>query len=679
VNRRDLIKRGLAVAAWVAGRRTAAAGTPSSPGPGTAGEGSPGLFARVRAAFAGQAATPEFAPEYIVVGSGAGGGTVAARLVENGFRVLLLEAGGDAGKLQGSTPQTPKRNSLPEDYEVPAFHPLATENGGLRWDFFVRHYKDDKRQKQDPKYRETFDDKRVDGVLYPRAGTLGGCTAHNAMIFVYPHNSDWNQIADITGDPSWRAEHMRTYFEKLENCRHRGLERFWSRFGLNPSRHGWKGWLPTERAIPSAAFTDRDLRATIESSAVDALKTVGGALGDRARIESREDPNDWRVVSESAIGRRYSPMTTDNHSRYGTRERLLEVQAQYPHLLKIELDALATRVLFDGSNRAIGVEYLKGARLYRAHPQPSTTAGDCQQAMASREVILAGGAFNTPQLLMLSGIGPRADLEACRIPVLVDLPVGRNLQDRYEVAVVNRMTFDSWTALRGATFTRDDAQFREWMNDRKGVFTTNGLVLSVIARSTDEQPEPDLFCYGAIGDFQGYFPGYSSLLAKNPNCFTWVVLKGHTNNTAGTVTLRSKDPLDPPNINFNYFDEGNDARRQDLDAVVAGVNLVREMAAGLKRLGLAKEEYPGPNVEKDALVEWVKNNAWGHHASCTCPIGDQKNGGVVSGDFKVHGTQGLRIVDASVFPRVPGLFIISAVYMIGEKAADVITADARKS
>ncbi len=680
MNRRDLIKRGLAFGAWLAGRRTvgADASTTASGAP-PAGRPAASAFGASPASAAAQAAAADFNPEYIVVGSGAGGGTVAARLAESGFRVLLLEAGGDPRTLQGGDPQSEGRNALPEDYDVPAFHSLATENEALRWDFFVRHYKDDATQRNDPKFRERAGDRTVNGVLYPRAGTLGGCTAHNAMILVYPHNSDWNQIADITGDDSWRAERMRGYFEKIENCRHRRFERFFSKLGLNPSRHGWGGWLPTERAIPIAAIKDRNLRTTIVDSAKEALAAVGGPLGDRARIESQEDPNDWRVVSESAIGVRYAPLTTDNHGRVGTRERLLDIQKRFPGRLKIELDALATRVLFDDTKRAIGVEYLKGQRLYRAHPRPNGAGGDRRQARASREVILAGGAFNTPQLLMLSGIGPREELEAHKIPVLVDLPVGRNLQDRYEVAVVNRMNFDAWEPLRGAKFNRDDAQFQEWTRDRDGVYSTNGVVLSVIARSTNEQPEPDLFCYGLIGDFQGYFPGYSSLVAKNPNCFTWVVLKGHTNNTAGAVTLKSADPLDPPDINFNYFDEGNDARKQDIRAVVAGVKLVRSMAGGLKRLGLATEELPGEAVKDGEIAQWVKNNAWGHHASCTCPIGLPDRGGVLSGDFKVYGTQGLRVVDASVFPRCPGLFIVSAIYMIGEKAAEVIAADAKRA
>jgi choline dehydrogenase len=296
--------------------------------------------------------------------------------------------------------------------------------------------------------------------------------------------------------------------------------------------------------------------------------------------------------------------------------------------------------------------------------------------------VLAGGAFNTPQLLMLSGIGPRAHLESHGIPVRIALPgVGQNLQDRYEVAVLNRMSFDAWEPLRGAGFTRNDAQYRDWQSNRRGIFSTNGVLLSVIVPSSVEQPVPDLFCYGLIGDFTGYFPGYSTLVAKNPNCLTWVVLKGHTNNTAGSVTLRSRDPRDAPLINFRYFEEGNDGRRQDIQAVVQGVKLVRKMAEGLKRRGLIeKEEVPGEDTKSDeALTEFVRNNAWGHHASCSCPIGPMESGGVLTSDFKVHGAQGLRVVDASVFPRVPGLFIVSAIYMIGEKAAEVIAADAKRA
>jgi choline dehydrogenase len=134
----------------------------------------------------------------------------------------------------------------------------------------------------------------------------------------------------------------------------------------------------------------------------------------------------------------------------------------------------------------------------------------------------------------------------------------------------------------------------------------------------------------------------------------------------------------PPDINFHYFDEGNDGRGDDLQAVAAGVRLARRLASALKTKGLiAAEELPGDAVADSALPNFVQQHAWGHHASCSCRIGRREDAGVLSGDFAVHGVEGLRVVDASIFPRIPGFFIASAVYMIGEKAADVIAAAAK--
>jgi choline dehydrogenase-like flavoprotein len=618
--------------------------------------------------------------EFVVVGSGAGGGTLASRLVELGHSVILLEAGSDPKDIEPDLASV--SGGLPNDYDVPVFHGYSSENKSIAWNFFVRHYANEEVQRKDPNYVENVDGQRVDGVLYPRSATLGGCTAHNAMILVYPHNTDWDGIAELTGDDSWRSERMRGYFERIERCRYRWFHRLLAKLGFNPTRHGWEGWLTTEKAIPLISILDGTLVRMIVISAWKAFVNAGSRRDHlRWLWKGGFDPNDWRLVKENAGGVRYLPLTTENHARTGTRERILDVHRRHPQQLHVEVDALASRVLFDEDNRAIGVEYLKGRHLYRAHSEPSTRASATFTAYATREVILCAGTFNTPQLLMLSGVGPASELNAHSIVVRVDLPgVGQNLQDRYEVPVVNRMNFPQWRVFRGARFAQNDPLFRKWMRFRQGPYITNGGVLAAFRRSFADKETPDIFCLALLGLFRGYYPKYSQLFADNLNYMTWVVLKAHTNNCAGRITLRSADPRDPPIINFHYFEEGSDVLGEDIEAVVEGIRFVRKITQYFKDTKLiAEEELPGDAVESnEELKEFVRAHAWGHHASSSCAIGPRQQNGVLSSDFRVYGTQCLRVVDASVFPRIPGFFIVSAVYMIAEKAADVISADARK-
>ena len=629
--------------------------------------------------------TTEF--DYIVVGSGAGGGPLAARLARAGYKVCLLEAGGDPcaddklGRLM---------------YEVPIFHGLSTEYKGCQWDYFVRHYEDDKRQSQDSKVC------KVDGkdkIWYPRAGTLGGCTAHNAMITVTPQNCDWDYIAKLTGDSSWSADKMNQYFTRLENCSYvpkpgslkyilKGL--VWSLIALRHGRkdwrdwrhgHGFEGWLNTSEADPRLALRDWKIVRIL-------IKALKRSLKDRVgnpfvSILTRLDPNDVRGNINGREGLAFTPLAVANGRRIGPREFLLKTKEAYPENLTIQLHSLASKVLFEG-NRAIGVEIYDGKHLYEADPQvrPSEPGEFVKrQVFASREVILCAGAFNTPQLLKLSGVGPTKELKDFGIDVVVNLPgVGENLQDRYEVGVISEFESPFLLLEGGATFAPPqdggpaDPFFTMWEKG-KGIYTTNGALLGVLKRSTPDKPEPDLYIFALPGYFKGYQPGYSALFERQRNRFTWAVLKAYTKNHAGTVKLQSRDPLKCPDIHFHYFAEGDDKAGADLDAVVDGVQFVREMN---RYVGKHKEIVPGPDYEDPRrLREFIQNEAWGHHASCTCKIGaDGDPMAVLDSRFRVRGTQGLRVVDASVFPKIPGYFIVSAIYMISEKAADVIVEDA---
>jgi len=236
----------------------------------------------------------------------------------------------------------------------------------------------------------------------------------------------------------------------------------------------------------------------------------------------------------------------------------------------------------------------------------------------------------------------------------------------------------------------NDPCLDQWKKKEGTYGQSNGFVFAAIKKSSQAHHDkefghiPDLFLFGGPAAFRGYYPGYSNDVYRRNN-FTWVVLKAHTGNNAGKVTLRSADPREPPHVLFNFFDAGEPkAGERDVRAMVEGVELGRQLTqAGIDGKvsgtsvpegGPVREILPGHHRRsQQELEDYVKNESWSHHASCTNPIGAEgdKNA-VLDSKFRVRGVEGLRVVDASVFPRIPGFFVAIPTYMVGEKAADSI-------
>lgn len=620
--------------------------------------------------------------EYVVVGSGAGGGPLAARLALAGHKTLVIEAGDDQG--------------LNTNYTVPSYSAKSSEDGAIAWNFFVHHYKDDKRQALD--YKTTYvtpdgkeytglnppEGSTVKGTLYPRTGTLGGCTVHNALISIYPHQSDFQLIASLTGDQSWEPDSMRKYFKRLERCQY---------LALDSPGHGYDGWLANEEAPLDLVLRDPELLEMVLGGAF-ALGNQTNSVFNLASVLA-DDANEDSKARDTNPGYYQVPLATDGAKRNGPRDFLLAVQGaknadgsqKYP--LDIRTNAHATKVTFDKSDppRATGVEFLDGKYLYRASPRSGTAGkGTPGSVTASREVIVAGGVYNSPQLLKLSGVGPADELQKVGIDVVKDLPgVGTNLQDHYEIAVQGHVP-QNFSALDGCTFGfygQDDPCLTRWENPvlgNRGIYSSAGFASTMFYKSSVTSDDGyDAFVFGGPVNFRGYFPNYSVNTTEQHNMFTWAILKAHPRNNAGSVTLHSADPLDMPEIVFNYFDTGSGDYTADLEAITEAVNLARDAFA---RQPLDVDEVlPGKDITStEDIHNYIKNTAWGHHASCTCPIGaDGDPHAVLDSKFRVRGVKGLRVADASVYPRIPGTFTAVSTYMVGEKAAEDIINDAKES
>ncbi|KAK0710194.1 choline dehydrogenase-like protein [Lasiosphaeria miniovina] len=633
--------------------------------------------------------------DYIVVGSGPGGGPIASKLARAGHSVLLIEAGDN---------QSANVNS-----EIVAFFPVAYQDPLLRWDFFARNFDNTTRNLQHNYnvWRRTDGSFYVGrspppgatllGLYYPRGGTLGGSTAVNAMTAILPSDSDWTNVAALTGDTTWNAAHMRDIFVRVENNHY-----------LPPDTpgHGFAGYLDTTANNKAALAGQDDL--------VSVLRAVSTSLGQDGAAILDNLSADVNYLSSAARDQAQGVWADTLHAtakmrRSSSRDYILnttnavDARGSQKYPLFVQLNTLATKILFSSPSgsqqqpKATGVEFLQGAHLYGADPSFNASArGTPGRAHARNEVIISAGAFNSPQLLKLSGIGPAAELARFKIPLVANLPgVGARLQDNHEVPIVGQAAraFASPPPPPGTpvcTFgAPGDPCVALWRNGT-GPYATQGALNAIFRKSSAAAlDERDFFLVGGNFALRGFWPPTDSIVPDPPTMFALSTVKLHPRNTAGNVRLRSASPRDVPDIDFNLFSASDPGTAADIAAALDTVKWVRRVYAAVPPpIGpLVATEPPctaasgvaaadGSCVDADD-VAWLTDQAWGHHPTSTCAIGSDRDAlAVLDSKFRVRGVRGLRVVDASAFPRVPGPFPALPTFMLSEKAAESVLADA---
>jgi choline dehydrogenase len=455
-------------------------------------------------------------------------------------------------------------------------------------------------------------------IIQPRGKVLGGSSSINGLLYIRGQHEDYDHWRQL-GNTGWAFADVLPYFRRAEN-QERGAD----------DLHGVGGPLAVSNVCEPHPLCEAFLEAA-----------------EQTGIPRTDDFN-----GPTQEGAGYFQLTAKNGRRWSTAAGYLKQARARPNLT-LEINALATRILFSG-RRAVGIEYRQG----------DTT----RTAYADGELILAGGAFNSPQLLQLSGVGPADLLREHGIAVIADMPgVGSDLQDHLQVRMQFRCTepitandvINRWRHRYGAGL--------RYILTRKGLLSVGAGYAGAFFRTRPDLATPDvqihflIFSTETAGATVHPFSGFmASICQLRPD-------------SRGFVRIKSSDPRMPPAIQPRYL-----STRTDCDTVVAGLSVLRRvMNQPVMRRLIAEERAPGENCVTDAdLLAYARNTGTTvYHPTSTCRMGPDANA-VVDERLRVRGFERLRVIDASIMPTVVSGNTNAAAVMIGEKGADMVLEDA---
>jgi choline dehydrogenase-like flavoprotein len=456
----------------------------------------------------------------------------------------------------------------------------------------------------------------------PRGKVVGGSSSINAMIYLRGQHADYDHWA-AQGNPGWAWNDVKPYFLKAEH-----------------NERGTDEWHAT-----GGPLNVMDLRQ------VNPLTQHFLQAAEQAGLPRNADFNG---AQQEGVG--LYQVTQRQGERFSAAKAYLTPNLGRPNL-QLETGAHVTRVLFE-QRRAVGVEIVQ--------------AGMRRELRASREVVLSAGSLQSPQLLMLSGVGDGAHLQTLGLPVLHDLPgVGRHLHDHLDsIIVVNAARMTQSFGLSFGGLARIVGGVMEWRSRRSGMLTTNFAEAGGFIRSSPDEAAPDLQLHFVIGKLVDH--GRKTVFGHGVSCHLCVLRP----RSRGSVTLASADGLQPPRIDPAFLSDPDDLQR-----MVRGVKLMRKVLTQPALASFGGQELPASGqAQTDAQIEqFIRNHADTiYHPVGSCRMGPDspEAGNVVDARLRVHGLQGLRVVDASIMPRIVSGNTNAPTIMIAEKAADLMRQDA---